>query len=62
MFVYSENYEKMKLDLYQELQALKTKGYHILSKKYKIVDNLFIDKITIKSIKETVNRLILDFL
>lgn len=58
MFVYSENYEAMKMDLLNELHLLKTKGYHILSKKFKIIDDLYIDRITIKSKKDAKNRLI----
>ncbi len=59
MFSYSHNYEEMKNDLFSELHLLKTKGYHILTKKVNIIDDLFIDKITIKSKKEVKNRLIL---
>lgn len=59
MFIYSENYDHMKEDLANELHLLKTKGYHILTKKHKVVDDLFIDKVTIKSKKDAKNRLIL---
>ncbi len=59
MFIYSDNYEEMKKDLYEELHLLKKRGYHILSKKFKVIDDLYIDRITIKSKKETKNRLIL---
>ena len=58
MFVYSENYDKMKEDLTNELQILKTKGYHVLTKKHNIVDELSTDKIVIKSKKDAKNRLI----
>ena len=59
MFIYSENYEEMKKDLNTELHSLKKRGFHILTKKFKVIDDLFIDRITIKSKKETKNRLIL---
>ncbi len=58
MFVYSETYDQMKEDLSNEIQLLKTKGYHILTKKELIVGDLNIDKITIKSKKIAKNRLI----
>ena len=32
MFVYSETYDQMKEDLSNEIQLLKTKGYHILTR------------------------------
>lgn len=59
MFIYSENYDLMKSDLFDELHKLKVRGYHILTKKYKVIDDLSIDIITIKSKKETKNRLVL---
>lgn len=58
MFTYAENYESMKKDLFEELHKLKIKGYHILTKKHNIYEDLSIDKIIIKSKKDTVNRLV----
>jgi len=59
MFVYSNNYEEMKNDLLKEINKLKQKGYHIFSKKHEVVDDLFIDKITIKAKSDLKNRLVL---
>lgn len=58
MFIYSETYDQMKEDLSSELQLLKAKGYHVLTKKHNIVDDLNIDKITIENKKIAKNRLI----
>ena len=59
MFEYSKNYEEMKNDLFKEISKLKHKGYHIFSKKHEVVDDLFIDKITIKAKSDLKNRLVL---
>jgi len=58
MFNYSENYDIMKEDLFTELEQLKVLGYMVLSEKYNIVDDLHVDKITIKKQMTVKNRLI----
>ena len=58
MFNYIDNYDNMKKDLYSELQQLEALGYMVLSEKHKIIDDLFVDKITIRKQKTIKNRLI----
>ncbi len=58
MFIYSENYEFMKEDLQKELLLLTEKGYIVTTTKTTIINNLGIDKITIKRQDNATNRLI----
>lgn len=58
MFSYVLNYEESKEQLSTKITELRKKGYHILTKKFNILDDLNIDKIIIKSKTATKNRLI----
>ena len=60
MFVYPKNYQDSKIQLQEKIKELKTNGFTVFTSKEMVVENLSIDKITIKSKKATKNRIILN--
>jgi len=60
MFEYVTSYEESKKQLFSKITELEHKGYVVLKESFNIIDNLSIDKITIKSKTQTKNRLILN--
>ncbi len=58
MFHYAKDYQTSKDQLYAKVKELKKQGYTVFTSKHPIIDDLSIDKITIKAKSETKNRLI----
>lgn len=59
MIHYANGYEQSKKELSKIINSLKKEGFHIFLNKHKTVDDFSIDKIIIKSKKQTKNRIIL---
>lgn len=59
MLIYPTNYNASKIEFTDMISKLKRDQYHVFHQQTPIYDNLSIDKITIKTKKETMNRIVL---